>query len=231
MDAAGQPTRCENLQYKSRSLDLIGNDEQLECILQEQSDRAAADCCPCCYCTCTEENCINNSKTKAELDTPPAAENQLSKSSPAVPPVSEEEKEKSRQKRKYVIQVSNQSASQFAFANFLTSLFPFYLFLTIQELVDTERDYVRDLGLVVEGYMASLRNSLQQQQQQPQQLASAALSATTQASVPPTGEDPTAASALPATVTPIQVPEGLCHTGKDKIIFANIEAIYEWHRE
>ncbi|RWS15945.1 triple functional domain protein-like protein, partial [Dinothrombium tinctorium] len=56
----------------------------------------------------------------------------------------------------------------------------------LQELVDTERDYVRDLGLVVEGYMEAMRKE--------------------------------------------EIPEGL-RNGKDKIVFGNIEAIYEWHRD
>lgn len=58
----------------------------------------------------------------------------------------------------------------------------------LQELVDTERDYVRDLGAVVDGYMRIMAEE------------------------------------------PDQMPEGL-KTGKDKIIFGNIQAIYEWHRE
>lgn len=60
----------------------------------------------------------------------------------------------------------------------------------IQELIDTEKDYVRDLGLVVEGYMALMR-------------------------------DPEC---------DIPLPEDL-KGGKDKMVFGNIEAIYEWHKE
>uniref|UniRef100_A0A0A9Y4N9 Triple functional domain protein n=1 Tax=Lygus hesperus TaxID=30085 RepID=A0A0A9Y4N9_LYGHE len=60
----------------------------------------------------------------------------------------------------------------------------------IQELVDTERDYVRDLKLVVEGYMALMRD--------------------------PNCEIP--------------IPEDLAG-GKDKMVFGNLEAIYEWHRD
>ncbi|KAI1278144.1 Kalirin [Halotydeus destructor] len=56
----------------------------------------------------------------------------------------------------------------------------------LQELGDTERDYVRDLGLIVDGYMKLMREE--------------------------------------------EVPEDL-KGGKDKIIFGNIEAIYEWHRD
>ena len=59
----------------------------------------------------------------------------------------------------------------------------------LQELVTTERDYVRDLGLVVDGYIELMRNE-----------------------------------------TEISVPTDL-KNGKDKIVFGNIEAIYEWHRE
>lgn len=59
-----------------------------------------------------------------------------------------------------------------------------------QELVDTERDYVRDLGSVVEGFMALMKR-----------------------------DDGSC-----------NIPEDL-RNGKDKIIFGNIENIYEWHRE
>ncbi|GFU83187.1 triple functional domain protein [Trichonephila clavipes] len=58
----------------------------------------------------------------------------------------------------------------------------------LQELVDTERDYVRDLGCLVEGYLNSMRND------------------------------------------EVPVPEDL-KNGKDKIVFGNVEAIYEWHRD
>jgi len=60
----------------------------------------------------------------------------------------------------------------------------------LQELAETERDYVRDLGLVVEGYFEIMRRD------------------------PPE----------------VVMPEDL-KNGKDKIVFGNIEAIYEWHRE
>ncbi|XP_071554016.1 kalirin isoform X2 [Temnothorax nylanderi] len=60
----------------------------------------------------------------------------------------------------------------------------------IRELVETERDYVNDLKLIVEGYMALMRN--------------------------PDCEIP--------------LPEDL-RAGKDKMVFGNIEAIYEWHRD
>lgn len=63
----------------------------------------------------------------------------------------------------------------------------------MRELVETERDYVRDLSLVVEGYMTVMK-------------------------------DPEAAGC------DIPVPEDL-RSGKDKIIFGNIELIYAWHRE
>jgi len=63
----------------------------------------------------------------------------------------------------------------------------------MRELVETERDYVRDLSLVVEGYMTVMR-------------------------------DPETAGC------DIPVPEDL-RSGKDKMIFGNIELIYEWHRE
>ncbi|XP_014237093.1 kalirin isoform X2 [Trichogramma pretiosum] len=60
----------------------------------------------------------------------------------------------------------------------------------IRELVETERDYVNDLRLIVEGYMAMMRN--------------------------PDNEIP--------------LPEDL-KGGKDKMVFGNLEAIYEWHRD
>lgn len=60
----------------------------------------------------------------------------------------------------------------------------------IRELVETERDYVRDLRLVAEGYMRLMR-------------------------------DPEC---------DIPMPEDL-KGGKDKMVFGNLEAIYEWHRE
>ncbi|XP_076351113.1 uncharacterized protein LOC143247257 isoform X2 [Tachypleus tridentatus] len=58
----------------------------------------------------------------------------------------------------------------------------------IQELVDTEKDYVNDVGSIVEGYIALMKS----------------------------GEVP--------------MPEDL-KNGRDKIVFGNIEAIYEWHRD
>lgn len=60
----------------------------------------------------------------------------------------------------------------------------------LRELLDTEEAYVRDLALVVEGYIAQMR-------------------------------DPEC---------DIPMPEDL-RSGKDKMVFGNIEAIYEWHRE
>lgn len=60
----------------------------------------------------------------------------------------------------------------------------------IRELVETERDYVSDLRLIVDGYMTLMRD--------------------------PDSEIP--------------LPEDL-KGGKDKMVFGNIEAIYEWHRE
>lgn len=60
----------------------------------------------------------------------------------------------------------------------------------IRELVETERDYVRDLRLVAEGYIALMR-------------------------------DPDC---------DIPIPDDL-RGGKDKMVFGNLEAIYEWHRE
>lgn len=61
----------------------------------------------------------------------------------------------------------------------------------ITELIETERDYVRDLRLVVEGYMILARD--------------------------PANADP-------------PLPEDLAD-GKIKMVFGNLEAIYEWHRE
>ncbi|XP_043215264.1 kalirin-like isoform X2 [Amphibalanus amphitrite] len=66
----------------------------------------------------------------------------------------------------------------------------------IQELVDTEREYIRSLGQIVDGYLRLMRDEN----------------------------------------CPVPLPEDLCSDkdrlmGKDKIIFGNIEAIYEWHRD
>lgn len=60
----------------------------------------------------------------------------------------------------------------------------------LRELLETEDAYVRDLALVVEGYIAHMR-------------------------------DPDC---------DIVMPDDL-RGGKDKMVFGNIEAIYEWHRE
>ena len=60
----------------------------------------------------------------------------------------------------------------------------------IRELVETERDYVNDLRLIVEGYLGLMR-------------------------------DPN---------TDVPLPDDL-KAGKDKMVFGNIEAIFEWHRE
>ena len=60
----------------------------------------------------------------------------------------------------------------------------------LHELIETEKDYVNNLSLIVEGYVNFLRSEN----------------------------------------SDIQIPEDL-KNGKDKIIFGNIEAIFEWHRE
>ncbi|KAB0795880.1 hypothetical protein PPYR_09941 [Photinus pyralis] len=60
----------------------------------------------------------------------------------------------------------------------------------LRELVETEDAYVRDLALIVDGYIATMRD--------------------------PDCEIP--------------MPEDL-RGGKDKMVFGNIEAIFEWHRE
>lgn len=75
----------------------------------------------------------------------------------------------------------------------------------LRELVETERDYVRDLGLVVEGYFEIMKRSA----------AAAFLTS---------GDNMTNQADLPV------MPEDL-RNGKDKIIFGNIEMIYEWHRD
>ncbi|XP_076272417.1 trio Rho guanine nucleotide exchange factor isoform X4 [Rhynchophorus ferrugineus] len=59
----------------------------------------------------------------------------------------------------------------------------------LQELVDTEEAYVRDLSLIVDGYIATMRD--------------------------PECEVP--------------MPDDL-REGKDKMVFGNIEAIYDWHK-
>lgn len=60
----------------------------------------------------------------------------------------------------------------------------------LQELIDTEEAYVRDLSLIVEGYITTMK-----------------------------GPD-----------CEIVMPEDL-RDGKDKMVFGNIEAIYDWHKE
>lgn len=60
----------------------------------------------------------------------------------------------------------------------------------LQELVDTEEAYVRDLSLIVDGYITTMK-SLDCE---------------------------------------IVMPEDL-RDGKDKMVFGNIEAIYDWHKE
>lgn len=60
----------------------------------------------------------------------------------------------------------------------------------LHELVETEEAYVKDLSLIVDGYILTMRD--------------------------PECEIP--------------MPEDL-KCGKDKMVFGNIEAIYEWHRE
>lgn len=60
----------------------------------------------------------------------------------------------------------------------------------LQELVETEEAYVRDLALVVDGYITIMKDS----------------------------------------DCEIVMPEDL-RDGRDKMVFGNIEAIYEWHKE
>lgn len=60
----------------------------------------------------------------------------------------------------------------------------------VQEMVDTEREYIRSLSQAVEGYMKLMK-------------------------------DPECS---------VSMPEGLA-TGKDKMVFGNIETIYDWHRD
>jgi triple functional domain protein len=69
--------------------------------------------------------------------------------------------------------------------------------------VESERDYVRDLGQIVDGYMA---------------LMSLGINGGQSANV----SDPCS--------LPPPVPDDL-KEGKDKIIFGNVEAIYNWHNE
>ena len=69
--------------------------------------------------------------------------------------------------------------------------------------MESERDYVRDLGQIVDGYMA---------------LMSLGINGGQSANV----SDPCS--------LPPPVPDDL-KEGKDKIIFGNVEAIYNWHNE
>lgn len=60
------------------------------------------------------------------------------------------------------------------------------------ELIETEKDYVQHLGMIVDGYIQLIRNDTNDYN--------------------------------------LQVPEDL-KGGKYKIIFGNLENIYEWHKE
>lgn len=60
----------------------------------------------------------------------------------------------------------------------------------LKELIDTEEAYVRDLSMIVDGYMTVMK-------------------------------DPDCE---------IQMPDDL-RDGKDKLVFGNIEAIYDWHKK
>ena len=71
--------------------------------------------------------------------------------------------------------------------------------------MDSERDYVRDLGQIVDGYMALMSVGINGG-------AGQQCAASTDAPPPPA------------------VPDDL-KEGKDKIIFGNVEAIYHWHNE
>lgn len=79
----------------------------------------------------------------------------------------------------------------------------FWLGSLEQELVETERDYVRDLGQIVDGYMAMMSLGIN---------GGHSANVSDPCSLPP------------------PVPDDL-REGKDKIIFGNIEAIYNWHNE
>ena len=68
--------------------------------------------------------------------------------------------------------------------------------------MDTERTYVKDLGDVVDGYMALMRLGIH------------GANTIGDGSQPP----------------PPPVPDDL-KEGKDKIIFGNLEVIYNWHKE
>jgi len=72
----------------------------------------------------------------------------------------------------------------------------------LQELVESERDYVRDLGQIVDGYMALMSLGM-----------NGGINQLSDVTIPP----------LPA-------PDDL-REGKDKIIFGNVEAIYNWHKD
>ncbi|KAF4519126.1 hypothetical protein B566_EDAN007399 [Ephemera danica] len=92
----------------------------------------------------------------------------------------------------------------------------------IQELIDTERIYVRDLKDVVDGYMAFMRSSAAAA------TAAAVAAASNNASASATNSNSDSTSPVPDDEIPM--PEDL-RAGKDKMVFGNIEAIYEWHRD
>lgn len=61
----------------------------------------------------------------------------------------------------------------------------------LEELIDTEKAYVSDLSLIVDGYIKEIK-------------------------------DPD---------SDIQMPDDLMKDDKWRMVFANVEKIYEWHRE
>lgn len=61
----------------------------------------------------------------------------------------------------------------------------------LEELIDTEKAYVSDLSLIVDGYIQEIK-------------------------------DPD---------SDIQMPEDLMNDDKWRMVFANVEKIYQWHRE
>lgn len=116
----------------------------------------------------------------------------------------------------------------------------------LAELVETERDYVADLGRLVEGYLVEIRRQLvdcgvddilttgvvvpqSQAQPEPQQTGGDPdlVSSGGQAQQAQQAGQPESTSTAPKWPP---LPDAL-KDGKHKIIFGNIEAIYEFHRD
>lgn len=219
---------------------------------QQQQSRVDSDQDSVCSCCCQPDQSYLSAEEQAEessefgLELKPATvcdatrsesasslvivEEQTEQTEPSEPSLLEQEKELALLKRRYVL----------------------------TELLDTERDYVTDLGKIVEGYLEDIRRQLvsagvddilttgvvpaSSQSSQEQQVGgndeqisdqnsplNAAIQQTEQVQTV-IGEQSASASSTSTSTDWPQLPEAL-KDGKHKIIFGNIEAIYEFHRD